>query len=136
MVVCYVYMSLDSLRFRARSVFRSIAPLLISWSESVAGIFSELNDRSLDRKTISVAKVNSLCDDVNDILARLSRSGDNSEELADRFALCCAEIFNEAYDYNEAVLAYNKKLSAPLYKAVAGFLKMKAPERLSELLFR
>lgn len=111
-------------------------PSLISWSESVLAIFDGLDEYELNTKTVTVAEINSLCNAVNDKLAQLAKRGENAEELSDRFSDICGEIFNEVYNYNEAVLAYNKKLSSPLCKAAAGLMKIRSPEKLSEIFFQ
>jgi hypothetical protein len=136
LLICAVYFSLDSLRYKANAQFKRIRPQLLSWSESVLAAFDGLDGYKVSGKTITASEVNGLCSRVNDKLASLSKSGCDTEDLADRFSDLCGAVFNEVFYYNEAVTAYNKKLSAPLCKAVARLLRMKAPEMISELFFQ
>lgn len=136
LIICAVYLSLDSLRYKANAQFKRIRPQLTSWSESVLALFDGLDGYKMSSKTITVSEINRLCSYINEKLASLSKSGYDTENLSKSFSDICGAIFNDVFYYNEAVIAYNKKLSIPLCKAVAQLLKIKSPEMISELFFQ
>lgn len=139
LIICAEYYSFDSLRFKANARFKRIRPSLVIWADSVVRLCGGLDEYGLNIKntnSFSAAEVNRLCAAANERLAQLARNGENVEALTDRLSELCAEVFGEVSDYNDAVLAYNKKAITPLGKLVAQLLHLRAPEQLSDFFFQ